>query len=188
MPYISQLLIAAFVVTATVTLAADRPLTLSFDGHDYVHRWSKNGQHEFTSPGEEDLSKWTSMITINVHESARTGEQLAEVANGVLANYQRAGKIVRTDSKPRTPQAEAEHLAVAVLGDPKFLEAAFARFLLHDGRGMVVVFSKRIYGAKAGDEMSAWLQQHGPDTEKTLMAWPGLPSLAALKALPESRQ
>lgn len=203
MPHPSRSPIVAFALAAAALLlmpqghrvlraqspaATARPLTLSFDGQDYVHRWSKNGQHEFTPPADTDLSKWTAMLTINVHKSAKTGEQLADVANRVLGNYQKAGKIVRTDSKPRTKDAEAEHLAVAVLGDPKFLEAAFARFLLHDGRGMVVVYSKRVYGAKAGDEMSAWLQQHGPDTEKLLMAWSGIPSLAVLKALPESRQ
>ena len=144
---------AALLTVLTFTPAGDRlaaqpsritPLTLSFAGGSYLHRWSKAGQHEFTPKGEEDLSKWNSMVTLNVHE-ARTGEQLAEVANGVLGNYQRAGKILRTDSKPRTAKAEAEHLIAAILIDPAFLEAAFARILLHEGQGLVVVYSKRVY-------------------------------------------
>ncbi len=161
---------------------ADRPLTLSFAGDSYLHRWSKAGQHEFTPKGEEDLSKWNSMITLNVHD-ARTGDQLAELANGVLANYQQAGKILRTDSKPRTATAEAEHLIAAVLINPAFLEAAFARILLHEGQGLVVVYSKRVYGTKAGNEMSSWLEKNGPDTERALMTWTGMPPLATLKAL-----
>jgi hypothetical protein len=161
---------------------ADRPLTLSFARDNYLHRWSKAGQHEFTPKGEEDLSKWNSMVTLNVHE-ARTGDQLAKVANGVLGNYQRAGKILRTDSKPRTAKAEAEHLIAAVLINPAFLEAAFARILLHEGQGLVIVYSKRVYGTKAGNEMSAWLEKNGAETEGALMAWSGMPPMAILRAL-----
>ena len=54
---------------------------------------------------------------------------------------------------------------VAVPGTGKFLEAVFARFLLHDGRGLVV-HSKRIYGARVGDEMSKWLGENGPGVER----------------------
>jgi hypothetical protein len=160
---------------------------ITFRGTDYVHRWSRNGQNEFTPAGEGDLARWRDMVTINVHENVGNGEQLAEVANSVLANYQSHGKIVRTDSKPRTQQRPAEHLIVAVLGDPAVLEAAFARFLLVDGNGLVVVYSHRVYGQSAGPAMSDWLQANGPTIEKALMGWAGLPSVADLRRLPQSR-
>jgi hypothetical protein len=99
------------------SFAADEPTksdqktakTLSFRGVDYLHRWSKDGQNEFTPKGQEDLNKWREMITINVHQAIVSGDQLADLANRVLGNYQSVGKILRTDSKPRTPQREAEH-------------------------------------------------------------------------------
>ncbi len=177
-----------FLLSANAFGQPSTPLTVPFAGSDYIHRWSKGGQHEFTPKGEEDLTRWISMVTVNVYESARTGEQLAEIANQVLGNYQQTGKIVRTDSKPRTDKSEAEHLTVAVLGTPEFLEAVFARFLVHEGRRVSVVHSKRVYGAKAGNEMSAWLEKNGPDTERALMAWTGIPRLAELRALPQSPQ
>jgi hypothetical protein len=127
-------------------------------------------------------------LTVNVFDAARTGDDLAEIANRILGNYQQAGKLIRTDSTPRTDKAEAEHLAVAILPNPAFLEVAFARFLMHEGRAVVVVHSKRVYGAKAGNEMSAWLEKNGPNTEQALLAWTSIPSLAALRALPQSRQ
>src|SRR5687767_7888894 len=161
------------------------PMTLAFDGTDFIHRWSKDAQHEFTPKGEEDLAKWNTMVTINVHDSARTGDQLADVANRVLGNYQQAGKVIRTDSKPRTEKSEAEHFAVVLLPNPAFLEAAFARFVLHDGRGVVAVYSKRFYGETGRNEMGAWLQKNGAEVKRALMAWTGLPSEAALKALPQ---
>jgi len=160
--------------------------SLSFGGTTYVHRWSQNGQNEFTPPNDADLARWRDMVTINVHDNVRDGDDLAALANGVLGNYRKFGKIVRTDSKPRTAQHPAEHLVVAVLGDAGFLEAAFARFVLVDGGAQVIVYSHRIYDSKAGDAMSQWLAANGPSIEQTLMGWDKAPSIAALKKLPQN--
>lgn len=162
-------------------------MTFSFGGDDYVHRWSMGGQNEFTPLGESNLETWCDMVTLNVHETVTNGDQLAGLANRVLDNYERHGKILRTGSKPRTEESPAEHLAVAVLGAPTFLEAAFARFLLVDGIGVVVVYSHRIYANPAGEAMSEWLATNGPQVEGTLMAWDKLPSIAALKELPQEK-
>ncbi len=162
-------------------------MTLRFDGVDYLHRWSKDGQNEFTPKNDPDLAAWRDMVTVNVFEAVRTGEQLAEVANKVLGNYQARGKILRTDSKPRTADRSAEHLIVAALGDPAFLEAAFARLLLVDGAGYVVVRSHRVYGKAAGPAMSDWLKANGPQVEKALMEWGPMPPRDALKRLPQAR-
>ena len=161
-------------------------MTLTFNGTDYLHRWSRNAQHEFTPRGEEDLSRWKTMVTINVHETVQDGDQLAALANRVLGNYQRAGKILRADSAARTAEREAEHFVAAVLGNPQLLEAVFARFLLQEGRGLVVVYSKRIYGARVGDAMNRWLGENGPGVERALRTWSPLPSPAALRALPQA--
>ena len=169
------------------SLAAEKKdAAFLFDDVAYWHRWSQKGQNEFTPQGQEDLDRWTEMVTINLHEEVRDGEQLAVLANQVLGRYQATGKILKTDSKPRTKEHPAEHFAAAVLVDPTFLEAAFARFVLIDGRGIVVVHSHRVYGTKAGNEMAAWLDKHGADAEKSLMAWTQLPSLDRLKALPQA--
>ena len=172
--------------TAGSSLAA-AGTTLRFEGVDYLHRWSKDGQNEFTPKSDPDLAKWRDMVTVNVFEAVRTGEQLAEVANKVLGNYQARGKILRTDSRPRTAGRPAEHLIVAALGDPAFLEAAFARLLLVDGAGYVVVRSHRVYGKAAGPAMSDWLKANGPNVEKALMEWDQLPPRDALRKLPQSR-
>ena len=158
-------------------------LTLPFRGVGFVHRWSKDGQHEFTPQGDADLKAWRDMVTLNVHASVASGEQLAEVANQVLGNYQRNGKILQTRSAPRTAARPAEHLIVAVLGNPQLLEAAFARCMLHDGAGLVAVVSHRVYGKAAGPEMSEWLKANGPQVEQALMAWAPLPAMASLKRL-----
>lgn len=161
-------------------------MTLTFRGSTFEHRWSKDGQHEFTPPNDTDLAAWRDMITLNLHGTVTQGEQLAELANKVLGNYQRHGKILQTRSTPRTAQQPAEHLIVAVLGTPQLLEAVFARCLLRDGVGLVAVVSHRVYGKAVGPEMSRWLAANGPQVEQALMAWGALPSAASLKRLTRS--
>ena len=86
-----RLIASSFLLLAFSAFAADEPTkpdqkttaTLSFGGVDYMHRWSKNGQNEFTPKGQEDLAKWQDMITINVHEGVVNGGQLADLANRV---------------------------------------------------------------------------------------------------------
>jgi hypothetical protein len=163
------------------------PVKVSFNGTEYVHRWSKDGQNEFTPAGQENLDAWKSMVTINVYADTRSGEDLALLANKVLGKYQAAGKILRTDSRPRTKEKEAEHFVAVLFPRPEYIEVAFARFLLLEKKGVVVVSSQRVYGKKAGDETAAWLDKNGPATEKALMAWNGIPSVASLAGLPQSK-
>lgn len=164
----------------------DEPMTIRFRDGDFVHRWSKNGQHEFTPPAQTDLQRWTDMLTLNVHAGSTNGDQLAVVANSVLANYQRHGKILQTRSTPRTATQPAEHLIVAVLGTPELLEATFARCLLSDGGGLVAVYSHRVYGKAVGPAMSQWLAANGQQVEQALMGWKQMPAVAGLARLPTS--
>ena len=157
-------------------------LSLRFSEVEYLHRWAKEEQHEFTPRGQEDLEHWTDMVTINYYRDAKDGEKLAAMANAVLENYKNdRAKILRTDAVPRTPVKPAEYLLVAVLGRPDFLEAAFARFVLINGVGLSVVYCHREYGNAVGDQMSAWLQKNDPATEKALMGQTNIPLLDAAK-------
>ncbi|MFL6590037.1 MAG: hypothetical protein ACJ8M4_07685 [Chthoniobacterales bacterium] len=155
---------------------------------DYFHRWSQNDQHEFTPEGQDDLEKWTDMVTINIYQDAHDGDGLAAKANAVLANYKNAqAKILKTDSRPRTADRPAEHLIVAVFGRPDFVEVAFARLELSEDVGCSVVYSHRIYGENSGEEMRAWLKENGPDVEKGLMEWAGSPASIVKEIRPTGR-
>ncbi|MEN3332200.1 MAG: hypothetical protein V7641_1565 [Blastocatellia bacterium] len=157
-------------------------LTLNFNQTEYLHRWSQNDQHEFTPAGQEDLAKWTDMLTINFYPQVTDGDGLALVANQVLENYKnQKGIVLRTDSVPRTREKPAEHLIAVVFGRPAFLEAVQARFKLVNGKGVSIVYSYRIYGKAAGPEMSTWLKANGPSIEKALMAWEFPASLGSLQ-------
>jgi hypothetical protein len=178
---------------ATAKAAADTAATTDgkpafvLGGVGYFHRWSQNDQHEFTPAGQDDLQKWGDMITINVYPSAHDGDTLAAKANAVLENYKsHGGRVLRTDSVPRTADRPAEHFIAVVFGRPDFLEAAFARFKLVDGVGCSIVYSHRIYGEKVGDQMSRWLNDNGPKMEKALKDLNNSPLPASLRKLPQT--
>jgi len=166
--------------------AAAAPMKLKFAGQEYLHRWSKNGQNEFTPAVQTDLKTWKDMMTVLVNERVGNGDQLANLANGVVDNYSKAGEIIRTDSMPRTEHAEAEHFIAAMLNGPGFTEAVFARVMMREGKGVVVVYSHRAYGEHSADAIGSFMDHNGQATERALMGWTGTPKLAQLRALPQS--
>src|SRR5438093_7611088 len=97
------------------------PSTLRFSGLAYLHRWSKDDQHEFTPRDQADLARWSDMVTINVYRRAKDGDGLAERANAVLENYNKnRAMVLKTDSVARTAEKPAEHLMVVLFPRPEF--------------------------------------------------------------------
>ena len=163
-----------FVLGGALTLTAADSSTpaFSFRQVEYFHRWSQAEQHEFTPAKQEDLEHWTEMITINGYPGVDEGEKMAGTANAVLGNYRsHDGKVLRTNSVPATDERPAEHFISVLFTRPDFTEAAFARFKLVDGKAHSFVYSHRVYGDKASDEMSEWLKANGEKTENALMDW-----------------
>ncbi|MBS0657806.1 MAG: hypothetical protein JSR82_06100 [Verrucomicrobia bacterium] len=152
-----------------------------FRGEDFYLRFSKGDLHELTPVGQEDLQKWRDMLTFNFYPKVKDGEGLAQGANAVLNAYKEAKAIVvRTNSIPAQPGRPAEHLVAVLFPRPDYIEAAFTRFVLRDGRGVGITYSHRKYG-KVGNEMSDWLKANGPAIEKELMAFDAIPKLETAK-------
>lgn len=149
--------------------------------NDYIYRWSKADMHEFTPKGQEDLSSWKDMLTILVLPEGSDRETLARVANNLLSQYQRNGKIIRTNSVPRTASSEAEHLLIAVLRTPELLEAVFARMKMTDeGKGILILWAHRIYGKDSLNKMETWLKKNISKRETTLMTLKNIPTLDSI--------
>jgi hypothetical protein len=161
--------------------ASPKPATLKFNGTEFHLRWAKGGQFEFTPAGQEDLNRWTEMLTLWRYDAIRDGDGLAAQANRTLGAYQNAkGKILRTNSLPRTAQKPAEHFIAALLGSNQFIEFAAARLLLMNGKGVGIVYSRRAYGKPAKPDLGAWVTQNGAAIEQKLMAFDPGPALAGL--------
>ena len=174
-----RLALWAAALSLNASRAASAPTEPEFVFKDvgYFHRWSQGEQHEFTPEEQEDLKKWSDMITVNGYPDVDDGDGLAATANAVLENYKKhEAKVLKTNSVPARADRPAEHFIAVVFGRPNFIEVAFARFKLVDGKGFSFVYSHRIYGEKIGDEMSAWLSANGEAVEKALMEWSSLPS------------
>jgi hypothetical protein len=121
------------------------------------------------------------MITINAYPGVDEAEKMAGTANAVLGNYKRAkGQVVKTSSVPATDERPAEHFIAVLFSRPDFQEFAFARFKLVDGKAHSFVYSHRIYGDKAPDQMNEWQKANGEKVESALMDWN--PPASALSA------
>ena len=174
----SLVLLAAFAFGTTLTLsdAADTEVRPKFEFRQvsYFHRWSKDGQHEFTPDKQEDLEHWSDMITINDYPGVDDGEKLAGTANAVLGNYRsHQGKILKTSSVPETRDRPAEHFISVIFVRPEFVEIAFARFKLAERKGQSFVYSHRFYGERAKEQMDAWMTANAAEAEKASLEWSG---------------
>ena len=95
---------------------ADKPAFM-IGGVGYFHRWSQNDQYEFTPTGQDDLEKWSDMITINVYRTAHDGDALAVKANAVLENYKshggRVSELIPSLARQIGPQSTSLPLFLA---------------------------------------------------------------------------
>ncbi len=164
--------------------AQPQAFTVTFDEIEYIHRFSDGGLHEFTPEGQEDLSKWTDMLSINVYPDISGAEDLASIANQVLTLYtSNGGELVRTDSVPRTETTPAEHLVAVTFRTPDANESVLARFLLIDDACVALIHSHRTYGNGADDELSAWVEGEGSGLDDELMEWDEYPTPEELESI-----
>ena len=174
-----MIMLALGVVTAFAAPEGEKEVktpAFTFKDVEYFHRWTKDDQHEFTPRDQEDLSKWSDMLTLHRYPIFVDGDGLATAANAVLENYKiHRAMVLKTDSVPRTADKPAEHLIVVLFPRPEFIEAVFARFRLVDGVATATIYSHRVYGTRIGDQMSEWLKTNGPAVEEALMSWTAFP-------------
>lgn len=164
-------------------------LTVMFNDTEYIFRFSEGGLYEFTPAGQEDLSRWVEMLSINLYADLMGEDALAEVANSVLATYTANGaQVERTDSVPRTEQSPAEHLIVVTFNIPGISESVRARFVLVGEECVGLIHSHRTYGASADEDIEAWLEGDGAGLDDKLMEWDDYPSVDELTALQASWQ
>jgi hypothetical protein len=179
------------VLASPVALAKEpaKPATakLNFDGIEYVHRSSINGRSDFTPASGPGQDSWRDRVTIIVRENITSSDQLSNIASNLVATVSDLGEVVRAESVANPKTQHTEHFFAASLEGNGFTQAAFARLALIEGKGMVVVYSHRSYGEHSAETSTAWMDRNGETIERELMSWTGIPKLAQLRALPQSK-
>jgi hypothetical protein len=161
-------------------LAIETPKRLGFVFADtrFFHVFAKDDQHEYTPLGQKDLKKWTDMVTIQFYREAKDHAGLTKTAQAVLEKYQAAkAVIVKNEKVVEKPDAGAEQLIVARFAQLDFHETVFARFRVHDGAGMAVIYGHRIYGKEVENQMTEWFDQNKNRIEKSLLQWNDMPKM-----------
>lgn len=128
-----------------------------------------------TPESQSDLKSWEDIVSFSIFQSVDNGEELAEVANQTLANYQSVkGMLLATNSEPATDSQPAEHFVANLFIQPDTFEFAANRMLLLKDYGVSVVYSKRFYNQKGEDGhfVSDWLETNGARLERALKAIP----------------
>jgi hypothetical protein len=183
--------VVLLLLASTIALAKEpaKPATmkLTFGGVEYVHRASMNGRSDFTPVSQPGLDSWRDRVTIIVRENVTSSGQLSSITSNLFGKVSELGEVVRTNSVANPRTQETEHFIAARLQGKGFTQAAFARLALVEGKGMAVVYSHRSYGEYSADTSTGWMRRKGEAIENELMSWTGMPKLAQLRALPQSK-
>lgn len=163
---------------AAAPKSANGQQTLNFDGKRYLHRYSKNGQHEFTPAGQEDLQRWQEMLTLVMRPGA-DAENTRQWAEAMAAGYKEKGLLVQADQPPG-----GEYRMLGVLGAPGMTEVNFVRVMPHGSGAMTVLVQRRFYGEESR-QMADWVRDNSPRLSGLLVDWQP-PAESQIKALPES--
>jgi hypothetical protein len=182
--------LALVVLASPLALAKEparpAPVKLNFNGVEYVHRSTLNGRSDFT-PAAQPGADWRDRMTILVRENVTTPEQVSSIASNLVETVSDVGEVVRAESAPNLRTDQTEHFFAARMQTDKYAQAAFVRLGMFEGKGVLVMFSHRSYGAHSLESSTGWMDRNGEDTEKKLMSWTGMPKLAQLRALPKSK-
>lgn len=158
--------------------------TVSLNSQAFVHRWSYGDKmHEFTPPGQEDLSSWQDMITMEYLPGIKNRQDLARLADKLLGFYQeRGGKIVGSIALHTLDDPVTEHFIAVLLGTSEVIEFVQTRLQILDGIGTVTTYAHRIYAPHRAN-MAVWMPKNGPAREKALLRWQGTPSYGAMASI-----
>ena len=177
---------AAFALLKAAGLPAQTTATpqLRFNGAAYLFRWTNGRLFEFTPEGQEDLDKWTEMVSVLVLRDVNSPEKLADFASILLERYKARHGLLRTNTVPATAQNPAQHFVAGLLLANGIAECVFNRILLMHDIGYNFVYSHRNYGSdmkQTVDQTASWAKANGASIENAVMTFDALPEAGTLE-------
>lgn len=146
--------------------ARGKPVTLA--GVTYLPRWNSATQFEYTPTGQEDLKRWSEMITFVDVPGLTSSGRLIQYRDALRANSSKDGAVLGEQCVPSDEAPRECWLSTALKGDG-FVETTISRITTVNGAGLVAIFAHREYGPQAADKATAWLRS--PAARKTNAAW-----------------
>jgi len=140
-----------------------------FAGIKYYLRAHQNDQYIFTPSGQENLGRWTDMITLAYDPKVTEGKQLAEKAitwwqlnRDARVHFVQINYVPRLDQIPA--RGDALYLTATVLDRPNhdFDEFAYTTIRLVEGKATTARYSHREYrtGFSSPERTTAWVKMH----------------------------
>jgi hypothetical protein len=167
---------------AMADLQSPATAKVTFRGTEYLLRSSQGNGHDFTPRGQEDLSTFTDMLTLNLYPAAHDQEALATITSRVQAIAQGAkSTILRTISVSASGQQPGQHFLAAVMPTPHGVDFDAIRFVLVDNQGVGVFYTHRSYGESAAGTTNAWVTKNAADVEQQLLQFDASRMVAAVK-------
>lgn len=161
-----------------------------FSGTKYFLRTAKDGQYVFTPGGQEDLQRWTDMITLSYYPEITEGKSLAAkaIAWWEHCRWTRT-RIWRINFVPRLDQMHAGdadlYTAVTVHEKPynDYDDISYTALRIIEGTGTALVYSHREYrkGLVSLQRNDEWVRKNVP-LEEAWFVWDGMPEYRMLVA------
>ena len=199
--------LAAFMLWAVAGSAADRPdnslstthasapasdngNVVIFSGTKYFLRTAKDGQYVFTPNGQEDLQRWTDMISLSYYPEIKEGNSLAAKAidwwkhcRSTRAHILQMNFVPRIDQMPA--RDNAFYTTFTLLEKPynDYDEFAYTALRIVGGIGATSTYSHREYrtGMISPERNFTWARKNDPVGEAWFV-WDGVAEYAQLLA------
>jgi hypothetical protein len=167
---------------ATTDRQSPAPAKVTFRGTEYLLRSSQGNRYDFTPPGQEDLSAFTDMLSLNLYPAAHDQEALATITSRTQAIAQGAkGTILRTVSASASEQQPGEHFLAVVLPTPHGVDFDAVRFVLVDKEAVGVFYTHRSQGESAARTTSEWVTKNAADVERQLLQFDASRMVSSVK-------
>ncbi len=151
---------------------------VTFGGVPYFYRWRNANMRELTPRGQEDLQRWSDMVTVVYYPQVRDEAALLATAKAIAQAYQRnQGTLLKTETAPAAAGRPAEHFVSVTFNRPGTSELTCARVVLRDGMGVAVLYGHRAYGPRAALDLADWLRANLPRVNQSLRAVEAIPPI-----------
>lgn len=169
--------------SASVT---DNGKVVMFLGKEYFLRSTKDGQYVFTPGGQEDLQRWTDMITLRYFPEITEGKSLAaktiewwDYCHTTRDHIFEINFVPRIDEMPSPDNAL--YVICTLRNKPynDYDEFEFTALRIVEGVGAVSTYSHREYraGLVSLEQNFAWMKKNKPVNE-AWFGWDGVSAYA----------